>query len=109
MLAQQIKKIFLIPLVMSLAISCAPSERAVRISKLQGIAMTGKVHYNELCSNCHGSDGRGGRGVNLIEHRDGHDEAELIDMILEGGNGMPSYQHLEDQLIADIISYIMNL
>ena len=94
---------------MSIISGCGPSERALNIAELSGDPEVGKTHYNDLCARCHGEDGRGGRGLNLIKHRKHHDDAELIDTVLEGGGGMPSFGYLEDQLIADIISHIREL
>ena len=102
-------KTVLIAFLTCLLFACAPSERALKIAKLNGNAAEGKVYYENKCSRCHGTDGRGGQGLNLIEHRDGHDDAELIDTILEGSGSMPSFNHLEDQEIADIISHIRAL
>lgn len=102
-------KILLIVIITCLFIACAPSERALKIAKLSGDAAEGRVYYENKCSRCHGTDGMGGQGLNLIEHRDGHDDAELIDTILEGSGTMPSFNHLEDQVIADIISHIRAL
>ena len=75
-------------------------RRALRIAELSGDPNVGEPLYNEMCSRCHGVSGRGGAGLNLIEHRDGHEDAELIDTVLEGGSGMPSFKRLEDQEIA---------
>ena len=94
---------------MLLIAGCGPSDRALRIAKISGDSDVGEMKYNEMCARCHGEDGRGGRGYNLIKHRRAHDDAELIDTILEGGGGMPSFKHLEDQTIADIISHIRAL
>lgn len=90
--------------------ACGPSERAQAISQLNGNASNGEQFYTEYCKNCHAADGRGGpRGVDLIKHRSHHDDAELIDQIIEGGGNMPSFGYLDDQVIADIISYIHSL
>ena len=90
-------------------VCCGPSDRALRIAKLSGEGETGKPLYNDLCSRCHGLDGRGGKGANLIKHRSHHDDAELIDSVIEGGGGMPSFRSLEDQELADIVRYIRTL
>ena len=102
-------KIYLYLVAMALLVGCGPSDRALKIAKISGDSTLGEMKYNEMCARCHGADGRGGRGLNLIKHRRAHDDAELIDTILEGGNGMPTFKHLEDQTIADIISHIRAL
>ena len=102
-------KYFIYAIFASTLIGCSPSDRALKIAELSGDPNVGEVLYNEMCSRCHGVSGRGGVGLNLIEHRDGHEDAELIDTVLEGGGGMPSFKRLEDQEIADIISHIRAL
>ena len=94
---------------LTLIIGCGPGERALSIDDLSGDPVTGELQYNDLCSRCHETNGRGGRGANLIEHRDGHDDAELIEYVLEGSGIMPSFSYLDDQVIADIIAHIRSL
>lgn len=89
--------------------ACGASDRAVAISELSGDAEAGAPLYSDNCSRCHGATARGGSGPDLVSHLKDHDEAELIDEILEGSGGMPSFKSLEDQQIADIIAHIRRL
>ena len=93
----------------SLLSACGASDRAVAISELSGDAEAGAPLYSENCSRCHGATAQGGSGPNLVSHIKDHDEAEVIDVILEGSGGMPSFNSLGDQQIADIIAHIKSL
>ena len=90
-------------------IGCTPSERAIEISQLDTNVRAGEPLYQTLCSGCHGTQGRGRIGPNLVAHIEHHDIEEFADYILEGPGSMPSFGYLDNQEIADIIAYIKTL
>ena len=102
-------KNFLSAFVLTFFYACAPSDRALSIAELEGSITLGRASYDTNCALCHGTEGRGGRGPNLVKHLKHHDDAEFIDMIIEGGGVMPSYASKSDQEIADLMAYIKTL
>ena len=92
-----------------LVVGCSSSDRAIEISKLETDPTRGKSLYQTLCKGCHGARGTGRSGPNLVTHIQHHDVDEFADYILEGPGSMPSFDHLENQEIADLIAYIETL
>ena len=92
-----------------LIIGCEPSDRAIEISRLKADSSQGEALYQYLCSGCHGTQGRGRSGPNLVTHIQHHDVDEFADYIIEGPGSMPSFSHLDNQEIADIIVYLQTL
>lgn len=101
--------LLLTSLALSLLAGCSASERAIKISELDGDAESGMTLYSDKCSSCHGASARGKVGPDLISHLADHDEADFIDIIINGEGGMPSFKSLEDQEIADIIAHLQSL
>lgn len=81
----------------------------------------GKRVYNQYCKACHLDDGRGMRGMHppLINNKTVNGNTDkLIDITLNGMTGkividgveyngiMPPHQHLTDQQVADVLTYI---
>lgn len=73
--------------------------------------------YTDKCAKCHKEDGTGGKieldGKTIkaadftAEHLKKHEDADLIDQIREGGDGMPAYKDkLTDQQITDLVKFI---
>lgn len=91
--------------------ACGPSDRANTIAGLTGDAASGQPLYATRCANCHGATGGGGLGPNLVaEFNERDEQAEKIDVILEGEDSMPGFADtLSDQEIADIVSYLESL
>lgn len=83
-------------------LGCGENPRVAEIEVLDGDLNNGFTLYQENCRSCHGSDGKGAHsmyhGDTLSDH--------LIETILEGLSGMPSFDHLSNQEIADLVSYI---
>lgn len=83
----------------------------------------GKVVYEQYCMTCHQANGKGVSGLNPplagTDYVTG-DKRRLIDIILQGSNvglevngmvysnAMPAHSFLDDQAIADVLSYIRN-
>jgi mono/diheme cytochrome c family protein len=89
--------------------ACGPSDRAVSIADMTGEATSGAALYTMHCASCHGASARGGSGPNLISELGEEDDADLIDVVLEGDGDMPSFSNLEDQEIADIMAHLHSL
>ena len=90
-------------LLVALALSgCGENPRIAEIEALVGDAETGAPLYEANCRWCHGSNGRGAHSM----YPGGNLSPDLIETILEGLSGMPSFDNLSNQEIADIVAYI---
>ena len=104
-----ITQLFLTILTLSFLSACGPSDRAISLAEIDGVAADGKALYDANCASCHGMTARGGSGPNLVKELAEHDDADMIEVILTGDGSMPPYDSLEDQEIADIMAYIKSL
>ena len=86
----------------SLSIGCGENPRIAEIEALSGDAVAGATLYEANCRWCHGSNGRGAHTM----YPGGTLSPDLIETILEGLSGMPSFDNLSNQEIADIVAYI---
>jgi len=84
--------------------------RIAEIEALTGDATAGETVFSANCASCHGADATGGTGPNLVEEAD-EEREEFIETIFNGkGVGMPSFKdELENQEIADVVSYLQSL
>ena len=80
----------------------AVDPRIAEIEALSGDAVVGATLYEANCRWCHGSNGRGAHTM----YPGGTLSPDLIETILEGLSGMPSFDNLSNQEIADIAAYI---
>ena len=92
----------LILLVALALVGCGENPRIAEIEALVGDAETGAPLYEANCRWCHGSNGRGAHSM----YPGGTLSPNLIETILEGLSGMPSFDNLSNQEIADIVAYI---
>ena len=83
-------------------VGCGENPRIAEIEALVGDAETGAPLYEANCRWCHGSNGRGAHSM----YPGGTLSPNLIETILEGLSGMPSFDNLSNQEIADIVAYI---
>ena len=83
-------------------VGCGENPRIAEIETLVGDAETGAPLYEANCRWCHGSNGRGAHSM----YPGGTLSPNLIETILEGLSGMPSFDNLSNQEIADIVAYI---
>jgi mono/diheme cytochrome c family protein len=88
-----------------------------------GELMAGKQVYDKFCVQCHMNNGKGAPGMNPplsgVDLVTG-DKAAVIKIILNGlsepmvingetyNNAMPSHAFLNDQQIADVLTYVRN-
>jgi mono/diheme cytochrome c family protein len=102
-------RLFTLASLLTLLSACGPSDRALSIADLEGDATTGAPLYTTHCASCHGATARGGSGPNLLSELGEEDDADLIDVILEGDGDMPGFSNLSDQEIADMMAYLKSL
>lgn len=81
-------------------------DRVPEILALTGDAALGETVYQTNCAVCHAEDGTGGTGIDLTEHVPNHTDEELVQQALEGGEGMPPFDQLQNQALADLLAYL---
>ena len=90
----------------TLATACGDTQQADDILALEGDATNGEAVFSANCASCHGADGTGGSGPNLIGEA-GEDDAEWVEIILGGEDTMPAFVDvLTDQEIADVLAWL---
>lgn len=72
------------------------------------VNVVGQEIYEARCASCHGTDGRGTRGPDLIGINDSRpDKQEAIDQTINGGSGMPAFgARLSPEEIEATVDYI---
>jgi cytochrome c551 len=85
--------------------SQSTEERVDAIVALEGDVAAGEAIYDAECASCHGAEGEGGVGPAMEEVVAGHDEWAMVDVLVRGVGGMPSFDDLDDQSIADVTAY----
>lgn len=81
---------------------CGENPRVAEVEALVGDPATGEPLYRANCLGCHGPDGQGAHSM----YPGGELSDDLIETILEGLSGMPSFERLTNQEIADLVAYI---
>jgi mono/diheme cytochrome c family protein len=80
------------------------------VDSAQGDAREGRAYYRGMCAGCHGVNGEGGIGnaLNQATFLSIADDRFLASSILEGrpGTAMPSWRHLSEQTVNDILAYM---
>lgn len=73
----------------------------------------GRAIYRSNCAFCHGTEGRGGRGPNLVSAplNHGDSDADLARVIRGGvpGSSMPAFQEIEKDDLRDLIAHLRQL
>ena len=65
----------------------------------------GKELYDAKCASCHGADGKGGSGPNILNAS----ESKFYRVIQNGDGPMPAFPELSDTDIDNIIAYVQSL
>ena len=92
--------------IMTLASACGDTAQVDDILALEGDAVSGEEVVSANCASCHGVDGTGGSGPNLVAEA-GEDDAEWVEVILGGEDSMPAFVDvLTDQEIADVLDWL---
>lgn len=96
-------------LLLFLLAGCSFNERADAIVELAPDLIDGEALYEQECSRCHASDGRGNDlGPNLVSELH-HGDKQFITWILDGKNPpeMPAFEDVfTDQDTADVMGWI---
>ncbi len=88
-------------------VACSTGDEDVdAILALTGDQVAGEQVYLDNCATCHLDDGSGDVGPSLIDHVPHHDDSILVETILNGKGGMPAFDTLTDQEVADVLSYL---
>jgi mono/diheme cytochrome c family protein len=86
--------------------ACGDDSVLSSIEALDGDAAAGEALYEANCASCHGTDGTGGSGPNLVE--EAPPKSEVIELVYYGEDAMPAFSDsLEDQEIADVTAYVV--
>ena len=83
-------------------------EEPVVEEPVEATPINGQELYESNCSRCHGIDGIGTRGPDLIDiNTNVPDMQEAFDQIVNGGGGMPSFgSRLSDDEIQAMVDYV---
>jgi mono/diheme cytochrome c family protein len=65
----------------------------------------GEQLFAASCASCHGGQGQGGIGPQLVGVADRLTTAEHVTVVLDGRGNMPSFAQLDDDVLAAIIAY----
>lgn len=84
------------------------SDRVATIDALTGDVTRGKGLYEAQCLDCHGANGRSGSASVDVGAFGKQDPKGAMAQILEGGGGMPAFDTLSDQDVADLVAYLNN-
>ena len=86
----------------------APEEEPVEEEAVEATPINGQEIYESNCSRCHGIDGNGTRGPDLIGINENvPDQQVSFDQIVNGGGGMPSFgSRLSEDEIQATVDYV---
>jgi len=75
---------------------------------VEATPINGQAIYESNCARCHGADGIGTRGPDLIDiNTNVPDMQEAFDQIVNGGGGMPSFgDSFSDEEVQSIVDYV---
>jgi mono/diheme cytochrome c family protein len=78
---------------------------------VKGNPTRGRAHFTELCSGCHGADGRGDIGPSLIDLSKRLAKEKIIDQILQPRGRMPALEpgFIKPQQLADLVAFLNDL
>ncbi|MCB9793578.1 MAG: cytochrome c [Alphaproteobacteria bacterium] len=94
-----------IPFLALALVACAPAGQAIDSGTMaQADVQNGVQVYQRWCASCHGGDGLGGSAVSMFVV-DSMSDGELMDVILNGTDGMPSTP-LSDADLIDLIAWL---
>jgi mono/diheme cytochrome c family protein len=66
----------------------------------------GRATFTTLCTGCHGPDGRGAIGVNLVDRPLLTRATDFADTLRRGRGKMPAFATQSDAQIADLLAYL---
>lgn len=80
-------------------------SRVDAILALTGDAARGQNVFDSNCTACH-PGGAQGVGPALTVAVPTFTDEELVGIVLDGANGMPTFDHLQDAAIADLLAHL---
>lgn len=88
----------------------APVEEEPEVEEeaVEATPIDGQAIYESNCARCHGADGIGTRGPDLIDiNTNVPDQQVSIDQVINGGGGMPSFgARLSEDEIQATVDYV---
>lgn len=87
----------------------APAEEApVEEEAVEATPVDGQTLYESNCARCHGADGIGTRGPDLIDINTNVPDPQVsIDQVINGGGGMPAFgARLSPEEIQAMVDYV---
>lgn len=82
-------------------------DRVEVILTLEGDITNGAALYDADCASCHGADGMGGVGSNLVEQLTILSKEDVVQTVVEGRGVMPEWGLTKsDEEIADVVAYL---
>lgn len=89
-----------------LTTGCADECEAVRTTP--GDVTVGEFVYDNQCKQCHGEEGFGGSGADLVERLPTLNDCDLVDVIRGGGNSMPDFTKadISTEDLNDLLEYL---
>ena len=86
----------------------AVEEEPAEESTVDATPIDGQALYESNCARCHGSDGIGTRGPDLIDiNFNVPDQQVAIDQVVNGGGGMPSFgERFSEDEVQAVIDYV---
>lgn len=91
-----------------LALTPACDDNGARLAdilKLDASAADGGSYFAQNCVSCHGADGGGTTGPNIM----GRDADVVVEAALAGPKSMPSFSSASDQELADVAAFVSEL
>lgn len=93
--------------VVALAGQQSAEQEAERSAPRSDMADGAVIYEGHGCSGCHGETGEGGPGPALAGNPKLWNDDYVLDQILRGGGGMPSFRHqLENTQVAAVASFV---
>lgn len=96
----------LLPLLVACSEEANP-ERVDDIIALEADVTNGAAEYSASCAGCHGANGGGGSGPTLAGA--GFVQEEVVEALLTGPGSMPNFDNEDDQTLADISAFVLEL
>ena len=95
-------------IILTALLGCS-TDRIHDIEQLDGDLNNGATVYDDSCAGCHGASGEGGVGPSMDGVMPNHSDTLFLEVVLSGlGDEMPSFGALEDQQLADLLSWLRN-
>lgn len=81
-------------------------DRVADILALTPSPGAGQGAFTSNCTSCHPADGSQGVGPAMSVAVPQLTDTEIVEVVLEGAMGMPTFDHLDDQAIANVLGFL---